>query len=373
MISVGLHALILRKHIGCELTEQLAAWDNQTNNQGVRKRTMGRKTSKKHAGVNVDHTVESVSGGNVDDNGRPRKDNKTTRVQQTSFVRKQIDPETAKYFAEIANAIEGTEIELEERYVICGNALEETRGKEAELATDYIISHTLQTLLEGCSLDHLCSFLKSCAKNFCHFAADRSGSHVVETALKSVSFHLQDNENHSLIEKALKKICKAIVVNPVDIMCSCHGSHVLRSLLCLFNRVPLEEFHSTKSSAGLAEHLNLKAPHAKDNGSMQSLKIFPSLLKKFISEMLNAASEDILKLQVNQYSSLVLQTALKLLAGSEQELLHLIQVLLGSRSGSANAGSLLEETTMQNILRLVEETAYSHLMEAILEFSPETL
>ncbi|KAF3647651.1 putative pectinesterase 3-like [Capsicum annuum] len=48
---------------------------------------MGRKTSKKHAGVNVDHTVESVSGGNVDDNGRPRKDNKTTRVQQTSFVR----------------------------------------------------------------------------------------------------------------------------------------------------------------------------------------------------------------------------------------------------------------------------------------------
>ncbi|KAM3308204.1 hypothetical protein P3S67_009948 [Capsicum chacoense] len=70
----------------CELTEQLAAWDNQTNNQGVRKRTMGRKTSKKHAGVNVDHTVESVSGGNVDDNGRPRKDNKTTPVQQTSFV-----------------------------------------------------------------------------------------------------------------------------------------------------------------------------------------------------------------------------------------------------------------------------------------------
>ncbi|KAM3232887.1 hypothetical protein P3L10_018246 [Capsicum annuum] len=84
---MGLHALILRKHIGCELTEQLAAWDYQTNNQGVRKRTMGRKTSKKHAGVNVDHTVESVSGGNVDDNGRPRKDNKTTRVQQTSFVR----------------------------------------------------------------------------------------------------------------------------------------------------------------------------------------------------------------------------------------------------------------------------------------------
>lgn len=82
---------------------------------------------------------------------------------------------------------------------------------------------------------------------------------------------------------------------------------MLRSVLCLFKGVPLEEFHSTKSSVGLAERLNLKAPHAKDNGSLQSVQIFPSLLKKFVSEMLNAASGDISKLQVNQYSSLVLQ------------------------------------------------------------------
>lgn len=100
--------------------------------------------------------------------------------------------------------------------------------------------------------------------------------------------------------------CQAIVVNPVDIMCNCHGSHVLRSLLCLFKGVPLEEFHSTKSSVGLAERLNLKAPHAK-NVSLQPVQIFPSLLKKFVSEMLNTASEDISKLQMNQYSSLVLQ------------------------------------------------------------------
>lgn len=373
MVSVGLHALVLRKHKGRDLTEQQTARDYQTNNQWVRKRTMGRKSSKKHAGVSADHTVESVYGGNANDNNGPRKDNKTTPIPQTSFLRKQIDPETAKYFAEIANAIEGTEIEPEERSVICGNALEETRGKEAELATDYIISHTLQTLLEGCSLDHLCNFLQSCAKSFSHIAADRSGSHVVETALKSLSFHLQDNENHSMIEQAMNKICKAIVVNPVDIMCNCHGSHVLRSLLCLFKGVPLEEFHSTKSSVGLAERLNLKAPHAKDKGPLQSLQVFPSLLKKFVSEMLNAASEDIPKLQVNQYSSLVLQTALKLLAGNEQELLHLIRVLLGSSAGSANAGNLLEGSTIRNILRLVEETAYSHLMEVILEFAPETL
>ena len=121
---------------------------------------------------------------------------------------KQVDPETTKYFSEIANVIEGTDIDFEERSAICGNALEETRGKEVELATDYIISHTLQTLLDGCSVDHLCGFLQSCSKDFPRISMDRSGSHVAETALKSLALHLQDNEAHSLIEETLTTICE---------------------------------------------------------------------------------------------------------------------------------------------------------------------
>lgn len=96
---------------------------------------------------------------------------------------------------------------MEERSVICGNALEEARGKEVELATDYIISHTLQTLLEGCSVEHLCGFLRSSAKDFSHIAMDRSGSHVAETALKSLAMH-QDIATDSLIEGTLSRICK---------------------------------------------------------------------------------------------------------------------------------------------------------------------
>lgn len=91
---------------------------------------------------------------------------------------------------------------------MCGNALEETRGKEVQLATDYIISHTLQTLLEGCSADHLCSFLRSCSKDFTHIAMDQSGSHVAESALKSLAKHLQDSETLSLIEDTLTSICQ---------------------------------------------------------------------------------------------------------------------------------------------------------------------
>ena len=122
--------------------------------------------------------------------------------------RKQVDPETAKYFSEIANVIEGNEVDLEERSIICGNALEEARGKELELATDYIISHTLQALLEGSDVDHLCRFLKSCAKDFLYIAMDRSGSHVAETALKCLALHLQDEESYTLVEETLATICK---------------------------------------------------------------------------------------------------------------------------------------------------------------------
>lgn len=117
-----------------------------------------------------------------------------------------------KYFSEIANLFESNEVDLEERSVICGNALEETRGKEFELATDYIISHTLQSLLEACDVDSLCSFLQSCAKDIPFIARDRSGSHVAETAIKSLAAHLENHEALPLIEKALTVICKVLVL-----------------------------------------------------------------------------------------------------------------------------------------------------------------
>ena len=74
----------------------------------------------------------------------------------------------------------------------------------------YYMSHTMQALLEGCDVDHLCGFLQSCAKDFPHIAMDRSGSHVAETALKSLAMHLQDDETYSLIENTLTTICQVL-------------------------------------------------------------------------------------------------------------------------------------------------------------------
>lgn len=97
---------------------------------------------------------------------------------------------------------------MEERSLICANALDETRGKEFEIATDYILSHTLETILQGCDAENLCAFLQNSANDFPFIAMDRSGSHVAQTAIKSLAPHLQDDEACPLVEEALSVICK---------------------------------------------------------------------------------------------------------------------------------------------------------------------
>lgn len=57
------------------------------------------------------------------------------------------------------------------------------------------------------------------------------------------------------------------------------------------------------------------------------------------------------------------QTALKLLAGQEEELFHLIPILLGCPTEDASEGNFMEVKTAKKTRRLVEENAYSHLME----------
>ncbi|CAK7356439.1 unnamed protein product [Dovyalis caffra] len=336
---------------------------------------MGRKAKKESFGFDADNSNKNVSGRVAYGTAKPKKWSKnhnTSSEPQPSIIRKQIDPETTKYFSEIANLFESGGVDLEERPVICGNALEEARGKEFELATDYYISHYLQTLLEGCDVDHLCDFLRGSAKVFPLISMDRSGSHVAETALKSLAMHLQDDEAYSVIEETLTNICKVIVASPVDMMCNCYGSHVFRSLLCLCGGVPLDSpiFHRAKPSTILAERLNLSTSSAHGNNSSHLQGGFPGLLKFLVSGMLKCSEEDLETLLVDQYSSL---TALNLLAGHDQELLQIIPILLGCRKENSTEGNFIEMGTVGDIVESMKETAYSHLMEVILAVSPESL
>ena len=102
-------------------------------------------------------------------------------------------------------------------------------------------------------------------------------------------------------------VFQEIVSNPLDVMCNCHGSHVLRSLLHLCKGVSLEssEFHSRKSSKVLAERLNIKAP--RPNGDSGFHIGFPESLKLLVFGLLKGARKDVRILQVDQFGSLVIQ------------------------------------------------------------------
>lgn len=99
-----------------------------------------------------------------------------------------------------------------------------------------------------------------------------------------------------------------IVANPLDVMCNCHGSHVLRSLLHLCKGVRPEssEFHTRKSTV-LAERLNVKAPRYNGDGEFHTGRGFPEILKFLVSGLLKGARKNARILQVDQYSSLVIQ------------------------------------------------------------------
>lgn len=100
-----------------------------------------------------------------------------------------------------------------------------------------------------------------------------------------------------------------VLENPVDVMCNCYGSHVLRSLLSLCKGVPLDssKSHDKKSSVVLAERLNFKASRSDENASSRAHQGFPDLFKLLVSGIMNCTQEDIKTLQIDQYSSLVLQ------------------------------------------------------------------
>lgn len=63
--------------------------------------------------------------------------------------------------------------------------------------------------------------------------------------------------------------------------------------------------------------------------------------------------------------TLIFQTALKLLVGDDEELLRVIPVLLGCHEDTISEGKFIEPTAVQEIIDLLKDTAYSHLMEVL--------
>ncbi|KAG6422066.1 hypothetical protein SASPL_118628 [Salvia splendens] len=167
----------------------------------------------------------------------------------TGQGRLSVDPDTAKYFSEITNP----------------------EAKKWSLQLIISLATLCKLFLK---VARLCSFLRSSADEFSQICMDRSGSHVAETALKSLARHLEDAESHPIIEETLSVLC---------------------------------------------------------------------------------------------------ETALKLLAGQEEELFLLIRILLGCPTDAESEESFIEVKIAKKVRHLVEENVYCHLMEVILAVAPDTV
>ncbi|KAK9132516.1 hypothetical protein Scep_012044 [Stephania cephalantha] len=335
---------------------QMGGEGSGTMRDGKKKKNKNRRPAKEHH--------EEASLRNWD-----------SSIQQNPVTRKQVDPETTKYFTEIANLLEGTEMDVEERSAICGNALEETRGKESEVATDYILSHTLQTLLEGCDVDSLCGFLQRCVDNFLYIAMDRSGSHVVETALKSLSLHGNEGFTFILVVVILLDISREVVANALDLMCSCYGSHVLRSLLCVCKGVSvdaLEDFHTTKKSATLVKRL-MGGPIVCSVSQMDMEQSNFNTLKLLGNCMLYHLMEK-KTFHVNQLKSPILFITLRSMVEQFEGLFAAISVYLCfAYPTSVERDFIVNIPSEMDKVSLAKSRVYKVLVEVILEVAPETL
>ncbi|KAI3893807.1 hypothetical protein MKW92_040297, partial [Papaver armeniacum] len=69
----------------------------------------------------------------------------------------------------------------------------------------------------------------------------------------------------------------------------------------------------------------------------------------------------------------LLLTALKLLVGEDKELMNIIAIILACHGENTGEGNLIQNVSIRKTLDLLNDNAFSHLMEVIFEVPPETL
>ncbi|KAK9132506.1 hypothetical protein Scep_012034 [Stephania cephalantha] len=242
-------------------------------------------------------------------------------------------------------------------------------------------SHVLRSLLcvcKGVSVDALEDFhttkkSATLVKRLSTNAAQSSGNisqvqNGFPELLKFLIVEMLKNVEHNLATLRVNQygslVLQEVVANALDLMCSRYGSHVLRSLLCVCKGVSvdaLEDFHTTKKSATLVKLLSTNA--AQSSGNISRVRMaFQSCLNFSIVEMLKNVEHNLATLRVNQDGSLVLQTALRLLVGEDQELMQIIRVLIGFHDEN-DEDQNLKAIVAQDMVKLLDDNAYSHLME----------
>ncbi|MCO5573009.1 hypothetical protein L7F22_026773 [Adiantum nelumboides] len=260
--------------------------------------------------------------------------------------------------------------DTEERMILIENALEETHGKECELACEKSCSRVLEMLVRFSDSTQIASFLHRLSPTFLFVSTDAAGSHVAEALLKSAAAILREHNPEAAwfktLDQAFAIICRALGESLEEVMSNCYGSHVVRSLLSVLSGVTLEFSHKGSRGGGLSTRLSLSQKPA--DSIKQGDMIFPHLLQLMIRRILGAAKEKTLQLCMDPFASPVLQTLLRVLAGEHGNVREALCILLGSDKGSPNNEVVISD---QNLRHLMFDNCGSHLVEVMLEVAPD--
>lgn len=283
-----------------------------------------------------------------------------------------MDAETSQYYAEIASllATYGSITNREDRASLCANALEETQGKELELACDKSCSRVLEMLVDSCDIIQVTSFLHRISPCFPIIANDSSGSHVAEAVLKSVAAAVQGYDGecawYTALKQALVAVCQAMGERAADMMSNCYGSHVLRSLLSLLSGATLET-----SSDKKIRRLSIST---KGNVAKCESIPFPDLLHNLVEKLLEAAKKNVAQLHEDPFTSPVLQAILKILKGNDASITRAIMMLLDCDSENVVEDDIILSCgPSRNLKQLMFDNTGSHLVEVMLEVAPDAV
>lgn len=297
-----------------------------------------------------------------------------------------MDPETQQYFAEINELVGeggGTVEDPEERGIVIGNALDETRGKELQLACHSYCGRVLETLFMNCETMHAALFLERCTDLFVSMALDPGGSHVAEAALKAIAYALQgsnvrNQEWYPVVERFLSKISEALGEGYTgsDLMNNRYGSHVLRQLLSLCSGIPIETLcKSGGKSNSLAERLGTKGSKFKGAGAARLRgHRFGEHLHTLVGNLLKSCEGKMEDLRASSAGGPALQFMLRALQGDEAAVSHCIALMLDcAGEDEPKEGSALEKGDVEKIVEMIQDSSSSHLMEVMIQVASDAL
>lgn len=323
---------------------------------------------------------------------RKRHDSSTDGGRGVEYSR--LDQATLAYYKEIHECMKNAFNDNEEKVRIANNALEETRGREAEIASDSVCSRVIEALLPHAGPESLAGFLRGCVQGdnlgiLC--TSGPFGSHVLEKALLAVEATLAEAHLEALIN-ALQEFTAATCDCLFDMVSSKYGSFVARRLLCVLsgrdvsfgpkNRTPVAENveKGNEIEVGNVEEAGSKnknkrrqlgnlAARVDDEcrTSMQQTP-HPQLLNDIVQAVLSNDSiqgPELVELVTGPFSGPFFQSLVLATAGTQYSSSLILRLLGGS--ARAGAGSV----TSDMLFSLMTDKGGSHMVEVALTSAPD--